>query len=104
MELYGTLMKDGYETTWSEWMTVPPIQTEVNVGMKSTSGSLLGDINNDKSVDAKDLTALARHLAKIEVITDSARLKAADTNKDGSVTAVDLTQLAKYVARIISSF
>ena len=96
--------KDGYETTWSEWMTVPPIQTEVNVGMKSTSGSLLGDINNDKSVDAKDLTALARHLAKIEVITDSARLKAADTNKDGSVTAVDLTQLAKYVARIISSF
>ena len=26
--------RDGYETTWSEWMTVPPIQTEVNIGMK----------------------------------------------------------------------
>ena len=26
--------KDGYETVWSDWMTVPPIQTEVNIGMK----------------------------------------------------------------------
>ncbi len=26
--------KEGYETTWSEWVPVPPIQTEVNVGMK----------------------------------------------------------------------
>ena len=28
--------KDGYATTWSEWMTVPPVQTEVNIGMDST--------------------------------------------------------------------
>ena len=27
--------KDGYETTWSDWMTVPPVQTEVNIGMKN---------------------------------------------------------------------
>lgn len=26
--------KAGYETTWSSWMTVPPIQTDVNIGMK----------------------------------------------------------------------
>jgi len=25
--------KDGYETYWSEWMTVPPVQTEVNIGL-----------------------------------------------------------------------
>ena len=25
--------KDGYETTWSEWLPVPPPQTEVNIGM-----------------------------------------------------------------------
>ena len=29
--------KEGYETTWSEWMTVPPIQTDVNIGMNSLS-------------------------------------------------------------------
>ena len=28
--------KKGYETTWSDWMTVPPLQTEVNIGMKHT--------------------------------------------------------------------
>ena len=25
--------KEGYETTWSEWLPVPPPQTEVNIGM-----------------------------------------------------------------------
>lgn len=25
--------KDGYETVWSDWMTVPPVQTDVNLGM-----------------------------------------------------------------------
>ena len=28
--------KEGYETIWSDWMTVPPIQTDVNIGMTST--------------------------------------------------------------------
>lgn len=27
--------KEGYETTWSDWMTVPPLRTEVNIGMVS---------------------------------------------------------------------
>ena len=48
--------KEGYQTAWSDWMTVPPIQTEVNVGMyketeydaiatlKSHALSLTGDI------------------------------------------------------------
>ena len=25
--------KDGYETQWSDWMTVPPVQTDVNIAM-----------------------------------------------------------------------
>lgn len=28
--------KEGYETAWSDWMTVLPVQTEVNVGMVPT--------------------------------------------------------------------
>ncbi len=31
--------KVGYETTWSGWMTVPPLQTEVNIGMVPTTQS-----------------------------------------------------------------
>lgn len=28
--------KAGYETVWSHWMTVPPVQTDVNIGMTAT--------------------------------------------------------------------
>ena len=63
---------------------------------------LPGDINGDTSVDAKDLTALARHVARIESITDETLLKNADVTGDNDVTASDLTKLARYVARIIS--
>ena len=61
-----------------------------------------GDVNGDSVVDAKDLTVLARHVARIETITDATRLKNADVTGEGEVTAADLTKLARYVARIIS--
>lgn len=63
---------------------------------------LLGDVNGDNQVDAKDLTTLARHVAKIELITESDFLMRADTNQDGVVDAADLTHLARYVAKIIT--
>lgn len=64
---------------------------------------LIGDVNGTNQVDAEDLTILARHLAKIDMISSTALLNNADTNKDGAVTAEDLTRLAKYVAKIIPS-
>ncbi len=64
---------------------------------------LLGDVNGDSTVDEKDLTALAHHVAKIELITDATLLKNADVTGDGQVTAADLTKLARYVAKIIST-
>ncbi len=62
-----------------------------------------GDVNGDGEVDAKDLTALARHVAKIETITDETLLQNADVTNDTEVTAADLTKLARYVARIIDT-
>ncbi len=32
---------EGYETVWSDWMSVPPIRTEVNIGMKSIGGPVI---------------------------------------------------------------
>ena len=32
--------KAGYETVWSEWMTVPPEQTDVNIGMTATGAAV----------------------------------------------------------------
>ena len=85
-------------------VTIGNLTEEAQVSVEVTEKTedwILGDVNKDKAVDAKDLTALARHLAKIEIISDEVALNAADTNRDGGVAAGDLTKLAKFVAKII---
>ncbi|MCC8091352.1 MAG: leucine-rich repeat protein, partial [Oscillospiraceae bacterium] len=62
-----------------------------------------GDLNGDGEVDASDLTILARHVGKVEYITDETALANADVTGDGVVDAKDLTILAQYVGKIISS-
>ena len=42
--------KEGYETAWSGWMTVPPIQTEVNIGLKSTAPKTV-ELDNSTEID-----------------------------------------------------
>ncbi len=70
----------------------------------STSSVTLGDVNEDGTVDANDLTALARHVARIETLVTAYQLEAADVNQDGSIDAADLTSLARFVAKITTSF
>ena len=74
------------------------------VAIIESKASALGDVTGDGEVDANDLTALSRHVARIEEFTDSNILKAADVTGDGEVDANDLTVLSRYVARIINSF
>ena len=63
-----------------------------------------GDVNGDGEVDANDLTALSRHIAQIETLTDATLLKNADVTGDNKVNADDLVLLARYVSKIINSF
>lgn len=43
--------KEGYETTYSEWLPVPPPQTEVNIGLTSTTTPTVESVEvNDGSV------------------------------------------------------
>ena len=92
------VMKKGH-APWTESITV-----EGTAVTKDVTIYLIGDVNGDGAITADDLTALARHVAKISIITDTAALARCDVTKDGSVTADDLTMLARYVAKIISSF
>lgn len=62
-----------------------------------------GDVNLDGEVNADDLTALARHVAKIELLIDIDALLCADVDGNGLLSADDLTKLARYVAKIIPS-
>ena len=80
---------------------------EVVVGTEAVTQDLKicpkGDVNLDGEVNADDLTALARHVAKIETLTDDYALLTADVDDNGFLSADDLTKLARYVAKIIPS-
>ncbi len=59
--------------------------------------SLVGDVNLDGRVDVRDVTAIQRHLAEQEPLSEQA-LALADTNGDGAVTIDDATHLQRYLA------
>ena len=65
---------------------------------------VLGDVTMNGSVDIKDLTRLARHVASIEEIKDPDLLRAGNVtrikNGDSDVNIQDLTTLARHVANI----
>lgn len=60
----------------------------------------IGDVDANGTVEAADLTVLARHVAGIEKLTTAKTLKAADFDGNGTVEAADLTALARKVADI----
>lgn len=64
---------------------------------------LLGDVNGDTAIDTLDLTAMAKHVGEIEIITDETLLKNADVVSDNSIDTLDLTKLAKFIGELIDS-
>ena len=60
---------------------------------------LLGDVNQDNEINAKDALEVLKHAAKIVTLEGDA-LTAADANKDGSINAQDALAILKHVAKI----
>ena len=58
---------------------------------------LIGDVNLDGRVDIRDVTAIQRHLAEIELLSGQT-LALADTNGDGEIDISDATHLQMYLA------
>jgi hypothetical protein len=75
---------------------VAEVEVKVDLDAIIDIDVLIGDVNDDDSVDGKDVTYLARYLA--EWSGYSVILDAADCNKDGSVDGKDVTYLARYLA------
>ena len=96
-----------YETTWSEWLPVPPPQTEVNIGMKfigtPAETYLKGDVNQDSEVNMDDVVALLNHVVKADIITDSASLAAGEVTNDTELNMDDVVKLLNYVVKAIDS-
>ncbi len=70
---------------------------ELSVHRAAVTQAVVGDVDGNGSVDAADLTTLARHVGGVELLTS---LSAADMDGNGLVEAADLTDLARQVAGI----
>ena len=96
-----------YETTWSEWLPVPPPQTEVNIGMKfigtPAETYLKGDVNLDREVNMDDVVALLNHVVKADMLTDSNALTAGEVTNDTELNMDDVVKLLNYVVKAIES-
>lgn len=57
----------------------------------------IADTNLDGKITISDVTAIQRHLAKLEPFNDE-QLELADTNGDGEINIIDATHLQKYLA------
>ncbi|MCC8090656.1 MAG: dockerin type I domain-containing protein, partial [Oscillospiraceae bacterium] len=93
----------GSDSTGDTGSTEDTGDADTSGGSGGTDAATPGDLNGDGEVDASDLTILARHVGKVEYITDETALANADVTGDGEVDASDLTKLAQYVGKIISS-
>ena len=61
---------------------------------------LRGDVDGDGDMDSYDISALLRHVAKIEYIEDEYALKCCDVDSDGDLDSYDISALLRHVAKI----
>ncbi len=59
-----------------------------------------GDTNLDEEVNIKDATAIQKHIAKTELLTDSKAIFSADTTGDGELNVKDATLIQKHLAKM----
>lgn len=73
------------------------VALQVEAGQLTTFHYLLGDVNDDLSVNGADLVLLARYLVNLETEISTF---GADVNSDGMVDGRDLVKLARHMACI----
>lgn len=80
--------KEGYETAWSDWMTVPPEQTDVNIGLKP--------IAPEYAVRAEAVTAdhVSVRVTSGSAAKQTARCVLAAYDTDGRLTAAAVQTLS----------
>lgn len=71
-------------------------------GYISVKSYNIGDVNFDKNISITDVTAIQKHIVKIELLSSEALLLA-DANKDGMIDINDATVLQKFISRLIPS-
>ena len=87
---------------WNSPLTYLVALTGEAGGSQSSDTYLLGDVNNDKVINAVDLVLARRGLTT--GFASSAAEKAADVNQDGKVTVADIVVMQQYLLGKIKAF
>ena len=82
---------------------IPSILFVLSAYPVSATNRLMGDVNGDGMVNVHDVTAIQRHLAEIEIISD-VYLPYAIVSDDNELTVSDATLVQMYVAEMIDRF
>lgn len=82
--------KEGYESVWSEWLPVPPPQTEVNIAMTPLDSGIAGDMNGDTYVNNDDVVLLLWYTLFPE---DYLIVSNGDINNDSNINNDDVVLL-----------
>ncbi len=98
-----------YNTTGEEDTDPPTEATTAPVTVSPQPGTtapvtygdsnILGDVDGNKTINIKDVTAIQKHLANLAFL-DAQALKRADADGNGSVSIKDATIIQKYIALI----
>ncbi|MBQ8001044.1 MAG: hypothetical protein IJ298_07600 [Ruminococcus sp.] len=92
------LTVQGAKTEFLEGDTlIVPGSFDAPVVISKVYDFLIGDVNEDGDVNIKDATAIQKHLAEIEFLSDDS-LVIADFNQDEDVSIKDATAIQKYLA------
>ncbi len=59
----------------------------------------IGDADTNRKINVKDATAIQKHLANIQALSENGELLA-DVNGDGKISIKDATSISKYIAKI----
>lgn len=80
--------------------TLPSVETEPSETTVPSESFPLGDVTLDGKLNIKDATAIQKHVASIEVLSDKS-LSLADVNLDQKINVKDATEVQKRIAGII---
>ena len=104
--------KEGYETAWSEWMTVPPIRTEINIGLKSTTPRTIKLDDSTEVSGISDRVYTGKEIEQTITVKHSNNELTENTdytveyehNIDTGTASVKITGIGKYTGTITKTF
>lgn len=91
--------KEGYETTFSDWLPVPPPQLEVNVGMKQTTSPAVKSMRGYESGIVVDMS---KYMIPATLSTDNIKVERNGYSEGGSIEFINSEETATGEAAFVS--